>query len=197
VRSMNLPRPDQAATLRPLCSLLRFVFAFTASLPVFACGDADGQKRTVANQGSVCATKDGGARACEDPVSLQSGQVLQLSVDLGVCLSSSCDQARSASCSAVRSGSVIEVIAEGSWTDNSANADGCTLDCGFLGATCETEALPDGNYEIRYAGNTLPISIPSSKFRVCTSGSAWFSNCCDTNADCGGKRCNNHVCSEE
>jgi hypothetical protein len=97
------------------------------------------------------------------------------------------------SCHVTRSGSTLEVSAEMSWTDT--NEEACSTICVMPSATCETETLPDGDYEIHYAGKTLAISIPSSKFHFCAAGNAWHPLCCDSDADCPGTTCNSHMCN--
>jgi len=149
---------------------------------------------TVANQGTICA----GTRStfdCTVPIDFSSGQPIKLRVDFGLCLSGSCTRFGGTSCRVTRSGSTLEVSAEGSYSDT--GEETCTIDCRHLQATCETETLPDGNYEIHYAGKILPISIPSTRFRWCTSSAEMISDCCDSDADCApGEQCRpQHICN--
>jgi hypothetical protein len=155
--------------------VLAFVF-------VVSCGD---EEHTVSNQGSLCVGRSASQAGGICPqFSLE--QQLSVHVDFGICMSGSCDRAGETSCRTSRSGSIIEVTAEGSWFH--ADTDGCTFDCRHLTATCQTDPLPDGDYVIRYAGQSLAVTIPSSRSRNCTGGG--FSGCCDTTADCAaGSTC--------
>jgi len=145
-----------------------------------SCGDSE--EHVVSNQGWLCVGK-GPSQTNEACPAFSLEQQLALHVNFGLCLSGSCSRPGQTSCRASRSGSIIEVTAEGTWSDT--GEESCTLDCRALTATCQTESLPDGDYEIRYANKTLAVTIPSSRSRHCMPGRG-FAFCCDTDADCAG-----------
>jgi hypothetical protein len=168
----------------------RLVLASVLALVATAC--ADDVEVTFENEGSLCVHPEGTERdpsACPE-IAFVADDVLRLSVNFQRCLSSSCDRDPRASCEATVDGNVITVTAKGSYTHEEGE---CTDDCGSLVASCEVGPLPAGDYELRYAGETLALSLPSRRFDVCTPGD--FSGCCDGDADCEQGTCGKtHYC---
>lgn len=162
---------------------------------VFAVSCGGAEEHTVSNQGWLCVGKLSAQTSAACPlISLE--QQLPINVDFGICLSSSCDHAGETSCRATRSGSIIQVTADGTWSRTGEN--GCTFDCRHLTATCQTDVLPDGDYEIRYADTSLAVTIPSLRSRNCMPAAGVLDNCCDADADCApGRTCDTsqHTCN--
>jgi hypothetical protein len=156
-------------------------------LVVLGCSTDDGDV-IVNDQGSLCVLHVDNASqnpfGCGE-LTFPADEPLVFSVDFGICMSSSCDLAIKASCQAVRDGSIIQVTAEGSYRHE---GDECTDDCIRLVARCETEALPAGDYEIHYAGESMAWSLPTTRAKRCMSQE--FPNCCDVSADCSEGTCN-------
>ncbi len=155
---------------------------------VGSCSDGKAPEETITltDEGSACIDVEN-SEQCE-PVTFITGRRLQIEVNFETCLSSSCNRPGPTSCEIARRGAILEVTATGSYVNT--NADICSTDCRMLTATCETEELPDGDYEIRYAGNTLPLTIPSNtQHRACTTQWGFGSQCCDEDADCPGASC--------
>ena len=170
-----------------------FALVLAFVVPAALAGCSEEYEVTVENEGALCVSPEGADAdpfACS-PIEFGAGAVLRLSVNFQKCMSSSCDRDPRTSCKATVDGNVITVTAKGSYTHEEGE---CTDDCGFLVASCEVGPLPAGDYELRYAGETLELSVPSLRFNVCTPGS--FSYCCDADSDCDQGTCGDgHHCA--
>jgi hypothetical protein len=158
--------------------------SFVVLLAAAGCTDEDYEGQ-VSNQGTLC-VRPAGAEAAEVacPVyAFEAERSLELEVDFGICLSSTCDHDATAKCSATVEGSVVTVKAQGSYVHE---GDECSDDCGFLVARCELEPLPAGDYEFVYAGQTLTLSLPSERADICTDSGM---GCCDGDGDCDEGTC--------
>ena len=152
---------------------------------VASTGCAKDTERTLRDRGALCVLPDGAnsnLHTCER-LEFSAGEILRLQVHFDVCLSSTCDLDRRASCRANLEGSVIRVTAEGSYRRD---GDDCSEDCGALTATCSVGPLPAGDYELRYAEDSLALTLPSTRAKVCTGGTG---ACCDSDADCAEGTC--------
>ena len=79
-----------------------------------------------------------------------------------LCVSSSCTTDRAGTCSASLENADIEIVSTMSWVDTSAQHDhACTQDCATVTASCATEPLPAGTYELRFGAGRLSLIIPS------------------------------------
>jgi hypothetical protein len=148
-------------------------------------GCAKDIERTLRERGAVCVLPDGATtnlHTCER-LEFSADEILRLEVHFDVCLSATCDVDRRASCRANVDGSVITVTAEGSYRRD---GDDCSDDCGALTATCSVGPLPAGDYEVRYAEDSLALTLPSTRAKVCTTGTG---GCCDSDADCAEGTC--------
>jgi hypothetical protein len=157
-------------------------------LTVIVSCDDDPERRTLRDTGAACV--NGPAFGDCTVRSIASGEPLRIDVDFATCTSSSCDTVLNAACHASRSGSIITVEAE-AVIETQGNE--CTDDCGFVTASCELEALPEGTYELRYGDETTTLTVPSTTAAACT-GRSLAGRCCDTSADCGGGACQNQRC---
>jgi hypothetical protein len=85
------------------------------------------------------------------------GQPHDVSVDFGLCTSSSCDQVEHASCTATLEGTTLTIEA----TARIRSKDGqCTLDCGSVTAGCQTPPLPAGVYTLVYGEDSVELTVP-------------------------------------
>jgi hypothetical protein len=125
------------------------------------------------------------------PAELSTTGELSIVVDFGLCLSSSCDTLRRATCEATREGSVISVTARADVVSD--NSGGCTDDCGSASARCDLGALPEGTYELRYGEASALVEVPSMTSARC-AGSTFGRRCCDDASDCGGEACQDNFC---
>ena len=89
---------------------------------------------------------------------------LNVAVFLG-CLSSSCTEEISASCTVQQTGSLVQVDAVGSYRDTGASA--CSTDCRPLLARCETAPAAPGTVTLQYAGGSADLLVPSSSPPPC------------------------------
>ena len=125
------------------------------------------------------------------PLELSSTGELSIVVDFNLCLSSSCDSLRRATCDATRDGSVITVRARADVVSDDSGL--CTQDCRAASARCELGALADGSYELRYGETTMMFEVPSTTSARC-AGSSFGRRCCDDASDCAGGVCENNFC---
>lgn len=168
-------------TLSSTCFVTWFLLA--------AC-DGDAERRTLRDTGAACVQAQAvGVDECSVR-SIEPGVPLRVEVDFATCTSSSCDTVLNAACRASRSGSTITVEAEAVIESEGTE---CTDDCGFVTASCELEALPEGTYELRYGDETTTLTVPSTTAAGC-AGRGLGGHCCDSSADCGGSACQNHRC---
>lgn len=173
---------------------MKSALCFAAALLAFApsCSPSE----SVSDRGILCAEVPGRWSYECTPIQSAFEQVLKLRVDFKVCLSGSCDKPEEASCQVTRDGNSLNVTAKARWSKTGQSP--CSLDCNMITAECTTEPLPDGNYEIHYAGKTIPITFPSARYLACTDrpgGSMSKPSCCDKDSDCSSGRCDeDHVC---
>jgi hypothetical protein len=97
-----------------------------------------------------------------------SGDTLVAQVTLPDCLSATCDVAREARCSVTRAGA--QLIVESHFAYTEVDSDSCSYDCGRLIATCESEPLDAGDYQVAFAGEQRAVSVPST-LPACPAGS--------------------------
>lgn len=121
-------------------SMLRSTIVLLGSMLLGACATEE----DLVDQGMAC-------------VSGEAGQPHDVSVDFGVCKSSSCDEVLHASCSATLEGTTLTVEA----TARIRSKDGpCTEDCGSVTAECETPPLPAGEYTLVYGEDSVALTVP-------------------------------------
>lgn len=157
-----------------------------------ACEPAEAKSHIDVGQACVSPADDASSffRGCE-PAELSATGELSIVVDFGLCLSSSCDTLRRATCETTRDGSVITVTARADVVSD--NSGGCTDDCGSANARCDLGALPDGTYELHYGDASVLFEVPSTTSARC-AGTSFGRRCCDDADDCGGSACADNVC---
>lgn len=94
-------------------------------------------------------------------------QAHEVSVDFGLCLSSSCDEVVESSCTATLDGDTI--VVEASATVRSSSRGPCTLDCRPAVASCQTPPLAEGTYTIVYGEDQVPLTVPLGDQSTCTA----------------------------
>lgn len=92
---------------------------------------------THTNEGALCLAEDG-----------------TLTLDFGVCLSSSCDSVTSQSCTVINDASGVQI--ESVLVIASELGD-CTADCGIVTMTCGDAPLDASVTEVTYGGETVPL----------------------------------------
>ena len=113
------------------------------------------------DSGTLCVhSPDGSAKLFEGPQQFESGDRLVVTVQVPECLSSSCDVNRVAECSVARIADVLEVTSYLGFDE--ADGEPCTMDCGRLTATCQSDPLDQGHYRIHFGGDSHPFSVPST-----------------------------------
>ena len=132
-------------------------------LAITAGCSAGEEQRQVENQGKLCAFPPGAADMHPDlidPAALDypADQDIAIAVTFPLCLSSSCDTTRTASCTVQRTGNTLHVTASGSFVQKTAGA--CSADCGRLTAKCTTGPLPTQG-GLTDDGNTRSTDLPT------------------------------------
>jgi len=90
---------------------------------------------------------------------LGEGDVLVVQVTLPGCLSSTCTMDRVASCRIVQDGR--QLVVESSFGYVPLQGPSCTKDCVTLFATCESEPLAEGSYDLIHGDDVTPLQVPS------------------------------------
>lgn len=131
-----------------------------------ACSDGTGGQaisREYANTGRVCACAEDNFPFCDgEQQRFEANQPVFIQFHVtDVCLSSSCTRDREASCTITPNTTGLAVTTAAAYTDVAPLGGGCTADCGFLSATCATDALPAGDYTITYGTQSIALTIPS------------------------------------
>lgn len=116
-----------------------------------ACAPTDPatETHTTTNEGSVC---------LEAPVVDTDGVI---TVDPGLCLSSSCDTLVSGTCTATLDGTTITVSSEFVVESLSGEVT-CTTDCGMPTATCTVGPLPAGTYTVVHGESSETVDVPTT-----------------------------------
>jgi hypothetical protein len=130
------PRPEPAPSRRG---------SFFASLLLVS---------TIACTSTTETTYVDAGRTC---VSGAADQPHSVEVDFLVCLSSSCDEVVEAMCETTLSGTELTINATATVSSSSG---ACTADCGQLLATCETDPLPAGEYQLVYGDRQGTLTVP-------------------------------------
>jgi hypothetical protein len=91
-----------------------------------------------------------------------SDGVLELSVVVQDCMSSSCSRGFEGSCAASLDGSTLTLTSDIRWENNVTPGAECTADCGIPMATCELTGVVDGSYTLDFDGETYAIDMPST-----------------------------------
>ena len=145
---------------------LRHCIALPLALVLFGCGSTEPVDGLVVleNEGTLCFYDDAptffSRPDFEAPVQVfDAGSRLHLQVSVPGCLSSSCDVNRSASCSVSQDEQVIRVFSQLSYEET--GDEQCTMDCGILSATCESEELAVGTYTVQHGDKLTGLAVPS------------------------------------
>ena len=89
-----------------------------------------------------------------------------MQVDSGVCLSSSCDRQREASCSVERRGRELHVTSVLRRQRPDGAEVACTDDCRRELAVCKTPKLEVETYTLMFAGKALRFEVPGKLDRT-------------------------------
>lgn len=156
------------------------------------CDPEEAKSHIDVGKACVSPADDGGSvfEGCSAAELSTTGE-LSIAVDFGLCLSSSCDTLRRATCEATRDGSVITVTARADVVSDTSG--GCTDDCGSANARCDLGVLPEGTYELRYGEESVQLEVPSTTSARC-AGATFGRRCCDDASDCGGGACEDNFC---
>jgi len=115
------------------------------------------------DQGAMCMYADNAGFApgigIAQTQEFEVGSQLVTTVQEPQCLSDSCDTDKQADCEIVRSGNRLIVHSYLSWTP--IEADGCTMDCIRLTASCTSEPLEAGKYLVVHGADTHELRVPS------------------------------------
>ena len=115
---------------------------------LLACTMTKSEETTYTDEGTACLSAPA---ADSDAV---------ITVDPGLCLSSSCDTLTASACTVTVDGSVITVSSEFKVLTE---GDTCTDDCGMPTATCDPGPLAAGEYTIVYGGAEQTITVPTTE----------------------------------
>lgn len=83
-----------------------------------------------------------------------------VTVDFGLCMSSSCDELDSASCSVEQTGSDLKVSSKATVTSTGGPNTVCTTDCRTISATCTGPTLAAGTYTLVYGDTRQAVTLP-------------------------------------
>jgi hypothetical protein len=100
-------------------------------------------------------------------VSGSADQPHEVKVEFNICLSSSCDELASASCTVEQSGTELKVSGKATVRSDRGPDGICSTDCIRPGAVCKTPALAAGTYTLSYAGKQTEVTVPVAD-SVCT-----------------------------
>lgn len=98
--------------------------------------------------------------------SVVAGAPLAVRVRTG-CLSLACSTKRESRCAVKREGNKLVVSSELSWRAPSDIGARCPRECEALEATCESEALEPGVYEVHLGGKVEALTVPSQRDVAC------------------------------
>jgi hypothetical protein len=131
----------------------------------------------VTDDGAMCLYPAGRLDPWEPPESyfLEAGDRLRATVTYEGCLSKSCDINRVASCDFRWDGDVL--LLKSRLTFDEVMGPMCTLDCGTMSATCESDPLPAGEILVQWGERLRRFTVPSEVL-ACKSDE------CSTDADC-------------
>jgi hypothetical protein len=133
---------------------------------VASCKRVDPRRVLVKDDGALCLgappAVDGGDGRAPAGVDLQAGQALAISVR-SPCLSNVCATGRSSKCAVKREGDRLLVTSELTWIGPEDLGTRCPHECTFLDATCNTEPLPAGNYQVVLGARTVDVALPSHR----------------------------------
>ena len=122
---------------------------WVVALACFGCADDDDpERRSYANEGTVCLSSD-------------ASDVLHAQVVAPVCLSSSCDRLVESVCRLRVTGDRLEI--ESSFTIEKTGANACTDDCGFATAECGSELAVAGDFTVSHGSETASVMLPQSE----------------------------------
>jgi hypothetical protein len=102
-------------------------------------------------------------------VSGSADQPHEVTVDFGLCMSSSCDELVSASCTVERSETELKVSGKASVRRTAGPDTICTTDCRSVATKCSAPALAAGNYKLSYAGKQSEFVVPLGD-KACAGG---------------------------
>lgn len=102
---------------------------------------------------------DEGTSCLEAALADSTGTV---TVDPGICLSSSCDRNATGTCEATLDGATITIQSGFAW-ETATGPVGCTDDCGLLMATCDVGPLPAGTYTLVHGSETVTVDVPTTE----------------------------------
>lgn len=105
----------------------------------------------------ACATEEDHVDEGAACVAGEVGQPHDVSVDFGLCTSSSCDEVLHASCTATLEGTTITVEATATIRSK---GGACTEDCGSVTTGCRTPPLPAGTYALVYGEDSVELTVP-------------------------------------
>lgn len=88
----------------------------------------------------------------------EAEQPHDVSVDFGLCRSSSCEKVVDAACTVTLEGTTLTV--EASTTIRHTNDRQCTLDCASVTVGCQTPPLAAGMYTLVYGEDSVALTVP-------------------------------------
>lgn len=119
---------------------------------IAACGGGSSVD-TIENDGRVCLFNPSGAPSD----GLEAGEVVAR-VDFNACLSGTCDEVRSKTCTATLDGTTVSVDSKASIQRDTGE---CSEDCGLVGANCDVGELDAGSYTLEHGEETFEFTVPS------------------------------------
>jgi hypothetical protein len=95
----------------------------------------------------------------------EPGDRLHVTVAVPTCMSASCDVDRHASCAVERRGATLSISSYLAYEHTP--AESCSRDCGTLSASCRSEPLEAGAYEVVHGARVVSLVVPSSLAAPC------------------------------
>ncbi len=115
------------------------------------------------DEGKVCAFSAESATGSEQ--SFLPNEAVYFRVTYDECLSA-CINNEVATCAVERNGDKLVVSSDFSYSEPS-GSEPCILICYTLAASCKTEPLEAGTYQVEHGDNAYPLSIPATDVDPC------------------------------
>lgn len=139
-------------------SLTTLFFALGLGTSLLACAN-ETKITTYENEGRICVNAH---PMMGETGELGAGEKALIRVHMHECLSSSCDRLLHVECAVELIDGVLVLESSGAVEDLRGPRTGCTDDCGFMVAQCETPPLAEGEYTLRHGDREITLSVPST-----------------------------------
>ncbi len=142
--------------MKKLCITTVLFITFLTS-----CGDTF-EARTYEDEGMAILHKRNAFVEFEEghpsTINLESDEELSITIEVA-----ECNQIVESECTATREGNIISIHSSATNLIQTGGYGLRSTGCTTHEITCDLEPLPEGNYEMEYAGETIDFSIPNTE----------------------------------